>query len=79
MLTVAGSHRRAALCQVDGFRWGTLEGPATVRTDPERIGHAACRYAERCSPVPASSRTRVRPTFPVAPVTTIMMSPSVLS
>ena len=28
----------AAVCQVDGERWLTLEGPATVTADPARVG-----------------------------------------
>lgn len=38
---------RAAVCQVDGGRWLTLEGPATVTTDPIRCRDAERRYAER--------------------------------
>jgi PPOX class probable F420-dependent enzyme len=39
--------RRAAVCQVDGGRWLTLEGPAVVTADPERVAEAVRRYAER--------------------------------
>ena len=39
--------RRAALCQAVGFRWATLEGPATVLDAPERIAEGARRYAAR--------------------------------
>lgn len=38
---------RVALCQVDGGRWLTLEGKATVSGDPERVAEAVRRYAER--------------------------------
>jgi PPOX class probable F420-dependent enzyme len=38
---------RVALCQVDGGRWLTLEGRATVTADPERVADAVRRYAER--------------------------------
>ncbi|QYG91988.1 PPOX class F420-dependent oxidoreductase [Iamia sp. SCSIO 61187] len=38
---------RAAVSQVDGGRWLTLEGPATVTDDPERVAEAVRRYAER--------------------------------
>ncbi len=38
---------RAALCQIDGGRWLTLEGPATVTDDPDRVAEAVRRYAER--------------------------------
>lgn len=37
----------AALCQVDGGRWLTLEGSATVSNDPERVAEAVRRYALR--------------------------------
>ncbi|MCP2168876.1 pyridoxamine 5'-phosphate oxidase family protein [Goodfellowiella coeruleoviolacea] len=65
VLTVASSRKarnllaqpgsRAALCQVAGFRWVTLEGPATVSTDPVRVADAARRYARRyAAPAPNS-------------------------
>lgn len=38
---------RAVVCQVDGGRWLSLEGTATVTTDPERCREAERRYAER--------------------------------
>jgi PPOX class probable F420-dependent enzyme len=38
---------RVALCQLDGGRWLTLEGRATVTADPERVADAVRRYAER--------------------------------
>ena len=41
---------RAALCQVDGGRWVTLEGHATVTADPEQCADAVARYGERYSP-----------------------------
>ncbi|MFD1933169.1 pyridoxamine 5'-phosphate oxidase family protein [Nonomuraea mangrovi] len=57
VMTVASSRKvgnlladpggRAALCQVDGFRWVTLEGRAHVRTDVPRVAEGARRYAER--------------------------------
>ncbi len=37
----------AALSQVDGPRWLTLEGPAEVWTDPARVADAEARYARR--------------------------------
>ncbi|MFD9702066.1 TIGR03618 family F420-dependent PPOX class oxidoreductase [Lentzea sp. NPDC059081] len=37
----------AAVCQVDGRRWSTLEGPAVVRDDAESVADAERRYAER--------------------------------
>ena len=45
LLAAPGS--RAAVCQVDGGRWLTLEGPATVTDDPDRVAEAVRRYAER--------------------------------
>ncbi|WP_327581726.1 TIGR03618 family F420-dependent PPOX class oxidoreductase [Nonomuraea sp. NBC_00507] len=62
VLTVAASRKarnlardgRAALCQVDGFRWITLEGTATVSDDPRRVAEAARHYRRRYgSPPPA--------------------------
>ena len=41
---------RAAVCQVDGGRWLTLEGPATVTDDPARVAEAVDRYAVRYRP-----------------------------
>lgn len=43
----AGGHARAAVCQVDGGRWLTLEGVATVARDPDEIAEAMRRYAVR--------------------------------
>jgi len=40
----------AAVCQVDGGRWLTLEGAATVTDDPDRVAEAVRRYTERYSP-----------------------------
>ncbi|GGU82756.1 PPOX class F420-dependent enzyme [Lentzea flava] len=37
----------AAVCQVDGRRWSTVEGPAVVREDPASVEEAVRRYAER--------------------------------
>ncbi|MEM9713520.1 MAG: TIGR03618 family F420-dependent PPOX class oxidoreductase [Actinomycetota bacterium] len=41
---------RAAVCQVDGGRWITLEGDAVVTGDPERAAEGVRRYTERYSP-----------------------------
>lgn len=38
---------RAVVSQVDGGRWMSLEGPATVTTDVERCRDGERRYAER--------------------------------
>lgn len=45
LLATPGS--RAAVCQVDGGRWLTLEGPAEATGDPERVAEAVRRYTER--------------------------------
>ncbi len=44
----AGS--RAALCQVDGRRWLSVEGPARIIDDPETVSEAERRYAARYRP-----------------------------
>ncbi|WP_258907451.1 pyridoxamine 5'-phosphate oxidase family protein [Actinokineospora sp. UTMC 2448] len=36
-----------AVCQLDGRRWSTVEGVATVRDDAVAVGEAVRRYAER--------------------------------
>jgi PPOX class probable F420-dependent enzyme len=36
-----------AICQVDGRRWLTIEGPGTVSADPARVADAVARYAAR--------------------------------
>ena len=38
---------RAAVCQLDGRRWLTLEGTAVVREDPAAVADAVARYAVR--------------------------------
>jgi PPOX class probable F420-dependent enzyme len=38
---------RAAVCQVDGRRWLTLEGAARVLTVPDEVRDAEARYALR--------------------------------
>ncbi len=38
---------RVALCQLDGRNWLSLEGWASVSSDPERIADAVARYALR--------------------------------
>lgn len=44
---VATAGGRAAVCQVDGGRWLTLEGSATVTDDPVRVAAAVEGYAGR--------------------------------
>ncbi|MGW0884324.1 pyridoxamine 5'-phosphate oxidase family protein [Streptomyces sp. NPDC002671] len=50
---------RVAVCQVDGRRWATLEGRATVHTEPERVAEAERRYAERYERTPSPNPSRV--------------------
>src|SRR5262245_18790275 len=38
---------RAVVCQVDGGRWLTFEGPASVTAEPDRVAEAVRRYAAR--------------------------------
>jgi len=69
VLTVASSRKarnlaanpgsRAALCQVAGFRWVTLEGSASIHTDPARISDAARRYTARYASPPPNPRGRI--------------------
>ncbi len=44
---LAAPRSRAAVCQVDGGRWLTLEGTAVTTRDPARVADAVERYAER--------------------------------
>lgn len=44
---VASPGSRAAVSQVDGGRWLTLEGTAVATDDPDRVAEAVRRYAER--------------------------------
>ncbi len=37
----------AAICQVDGRRWSTVEGPARILDDPGSVADAEHRYAQR--------------------------------
>jgi PPOX class probable F420-dependent enzyme len=48
----------AAVSQVDGIRWLTLEGPAKVLDDPDSVAEAVDRYAGRYR-VPRENPTRV--------------------
>ncbi|WP_020016661.1 pyridoxamine 5'-phosphate oxidase family protein [Promicromonospora sukumoe] len=42
-----GGEPRAALCQVSGGRWITLEGTIAVSEDTDEIADAVARYARR--------------------------------
>ncbi|MET9124310.1 TIGR03618 family F420-dependent PPOX class oxidoreductase [Streptomyces sp. NPDC004528] len=59
-VTAAGAEgARVAVCQVDGRRWATLEGRATVSADPSRVAEAERRYAERYGRTPSPNPARV--------------------
>lgn len=47
--TLEGETLAAAVCQVDGARWITLEGRAVVTADADRCREAVDRYARRYS------------------------------
>lgn len=49
---------RAAVSQVDGGRWLTLEGPVRLAQDPAAVAEGVRRYAERYRP-PAERTDRV--------------------
>ena len=50
-----------AACQVDGRRWSTIEGVATVREDEASVAEAVRRYAERYrQPRPNPERVALR-------------------
>ncbi|ACZ22182.1 Pyridoxamine 5'-phosphate oxidase [Sanguibacter keddieii DSM 10542] len=53
-----GQPSRAVVCQVEGGRWITLEGPVTVLTEPEPVREAEQRYARRYK-VPRENPARV--------------------
>jgi PPOX class probable F420-dependent enzyme len=46
-IRAGGPTARAVVCQVDGGRWLTFEGAATVTADPERVAEAVRRYGQR--------------------------------
>jgi PPOX class probable F420-dependent enzyme len=49
---------RAAVGQVDGTRWLSLEGPVTVSADADRVAAAVAAYTARYRP-PRENATRV--------------------
>ncbi|MGA4840605.1 pyridoxamine 5'-phosphate oxidase family protein [Streptomyces sp. G45] len=58
-LADGGDGARAAVCQVDGRRWATLEGRATVTSDPARVAEGERRYEERYGRPPRVNPNRV--------------------
>lgn len=59
ILAAGANGARVAVCQVDGGRWATLEGVATVNTDPAAIAEAVDRYATRYRRRPGPNPDRV--------------------
>ncbi len=55
VITNAGSQKaanaarggRAVVCQVDGGRWLSLEGPVVLSAEPDRVAKAVAAYAGR--------------------------------
>lgn len=54
----AGRGAYAAVTQIDGARWLTMEGPASVRSERDSVVDAENRYAQRYR-VPRDNPTRV--------------------
>ena len=51
---------RAAVAQVDGGRWLSLEGPARVAREPDAVAAAVARYTERYQePRPNAERVAI--------------------
>ena len=56
----AGHGGRAAVCQVDGGRWLSLEGEVRLVTDPEGVARAIAAYTERYQePRPRDDRVAI--------------------
>ncbi len=49
ILERSGTPMKAAICQVDGGRWVTLEGTAVVTAEKDRCEEGTKRYAKRYS------------------------------
>ncbi|MFJ4691876.1 pyridoxamine 5'-phosphate oxidase family protein [Streptomyces sp. NPDC088766] len=56
---LATPQARVALCQVDGFRWVTLEGTARVLDAPEHVAEGVRRYTQRYWSAPPNPPGRV--------------------
>lgn len=50
---------RVALCQVDGFRWVTLEGTAAISVDVDQLSEGVARYTDRYQSAPPDPPGRV--------------------
>jgi PPOX class probable F420-dependent enzyme len=59
VLAAQPDQARAAVCQVDGGRWATLEGPAAVHTHPAVVEDAVSRYGTRYGRTPVPDPERV--------------------
>lgn len=60
-LLAAGGPGLVGVCAIDGARWSTLEGTATVLHDPESVARACERYASRYRvPRPNPERVAIR-------------------
>ncbi|MFC8799954.1 pyridoxamine 5'-phosphate oxidase family protein [Promicromonospora sp. NPDC057138] len=70
-----GGAPRAALCQVAGGRWITLEGTIAVSEDTAEIADAVARYARRYRPLePNPQRVVLRITVDKVMASTYMAS-----
>jgi PPOX class probable F420-dependent enzyme len=49
-IRAGGAAARGVVCQVDGRRWLTFEGGATVTADAARVAEAVRRYGQRYRP-----------------------------
>ena len=56
---VAEPGGRVAICQVDGFRWVTLEGRGEVSDEPGRVAEGVRRYTRRYLSAPPNPPGRV--------------------
>lgn len=49
-IVAADPGQQVAVCQVDGGRWLTIYGRATVTNEPEAVAEAVTRYTDRYRP-----------------------------